>query len=283
MKPSSYLSFILATFAYALLLSGLYWLWNSPQPDIKTDLQKTVPVSLSMFQETAEPPKNLVETLVTEPVKPLIKPVEKPIEKIVKPITKPKSESKTQSKIKPATKPKPLPEPEKIVKPRPQPKNISKPLEKKIIDKPVINKEPTAVKKTETAKPVEKAAVTKQPAAKPQEKAVAVKRLTANQNYLTEQAYLAELRQEIMSHASDTYPRRAKRRQWQGQVLIQFLILPNGNISQLKIIRGSKYAILDQAAMKIFTLKMQNRFKAFPKDIERQRWVIKVPVNYRLN
>lgn len=273
MKPSSYLSFILATFAYALLLSGLYWLWNNPQPAVKTDLQKTVPVSLSMFQETAEPPKKLVETLVTEPVKPRIKSVEKPIEKIVKPITKPKSESKTQPKIKPATKPKPLPEP----------KQISKSLEKNIIDKPVINKELTVVKKTETAKPVEKSAVTKQPAAKPQEKAVAVKRLTANQNYLTEQAYLAELRQEIMSHASDTYPRRAKRRQWQGQVLIQLLILPNGHISQLKIVRGSKYAILDQAAMEIFTLKMQNRFKAFPKDIERQRWVIKVPVNYRLN
>lgn len=263
MKPSSYLSFILATFVYGLLLSGLYWFWNSPQPAVKTDIQKTVPVSLSMFQETAEPPKKLVETLVTEPVKPIIEPVEKPIEKIVKPITKPKSESKTQPQIKQAIKPKPL--------------------EKNIIDKPVINKEPTVVKKIETAKSVEKTAVTKQPAAKPQEKAVAVKRLTANQNYLTEQAYLAELRQEIMSHASDTYPRRAKRRQWQGQVLIQLLILPNGNISQLKIVRGSKHAILDQAAMEIFTLKMQNRFKEFPKDIERQRWVIKVPVNYRLN
>ena len=99
---------------------------------------------------------------------------------------------------------------------------------------------------------------------------------------VAEQSYLNALQKAIVKHAQDTYPRRAKRRHWEGEVKISFTILPNGNIVNLKIVETSGKSILDQAALSIFQEKMQSRFKTFPETIKRETWDITVPVHYGL-
>jgi len=115
-----------------------------------------------------------------------------------------------------------------------------------------------------------------------QAKKVSAPAYTAQQTASAEQAYLHELRKQIINYARDTYPRRAKRRHWEGDILIQFTLTPAGNITKLKIIQGSGKKILDQAALEIFQVKMSNHFRAFPKEINRELWTIKVPVSYHL-
>ena len=84
-------------------------------------------------------------------------------------------------------------------------------------------------------------------------------------------------------HAQTTYPRRAKRRQWEGVVVIEFKLLSNGKITQLSLVNSSGKSILDTAALSIFQKRMKGQFKPFPKEIQRKYWQIKVPVNYQLN
>ena len=45
------------------------------------------------------------------------------------------------------------------------------------------------------------------------------------------------------------YPRSAQRRNWQGQVILSFMILSDGDISQVKVNKSSGYSVLDHAAV----------------------------------
>ena len=45
------------------------------------------------------------------------------------------------------------------------------------------------------------------------------------------------------------YPKTAQRRSWQGQVILEFVITPDGNLSQVQINKSSGYEILDKAAI----------------------------------
>ncbi|MBN2647483.1 MAG: energy transducer TonB [Thiotrichales bacterium] len=97
-----------------------------------------------------------------------------------------------------------------------------------------------------------------------------------------EKAYLSALRQEIMTFAQDTYPNRAKRRNWEGEVIILFTLHADGRISGLEMAESSGRPILDEAALSIITEKMRSRFKAFPAELQRDTWQIRVPVSYQL-
>ncbi|WP_321276064.1 energy transducer TonB [Thiomicrorhabdus indica] len=105
---------------------------------------------------------------------------------------------------------------------------------------------------------------------------------SAKQVMSAEQAYLSELRRQIMRYAQDSYPRRAKRRHWEGEVVVSFVLNRDGTISNVTLVNSSQREILDKAALSIFTEQMKKRFKAFPPEIQRQNWNISVPVNYHL-
>ncbi|MBE0494666.1 MAG: energy transducer TonB, partial [Thiomicrospira sp.] len=97
-----------------------------------------------------------------------------------------------------------------------------------------------------------------------------------------EKRYVRELSETLMRHAQDTYPMMAKRRQWQGQITLRFTIRADGSITNLAVVDSSGRQILDEAALSIFTERMQMFFKAFPEEIQRKEWRHTVPIEYKL-
>jgi len=281
MKSPAAQSFVLAVVLYSLIILAGYWLWHS-QPAKRDITNKIipVPVTLAMFAEPTPiipPTPVILPEPIVEP-KPVIEP-----EPIVKP--KPVVEPEPIVEPKPVVEPEPIVEPKPIVKPpKKTPKPIKKPIKKphvkqvkpKKIKKPIepIQPKVDVVKQTTDTPPVIETPTVIEPPAKPV--------YSQQQTAKAEQLYLMALRKQIIAYAQDTYPRRAKRRRWEGNVLIQFELTPDGIINKLKIAESSGRNILDQAALEIFRVKMNNHFKVFPKEIDRAKWSIKVPVSYNL-
>ncbi|MCW9012976.1 MAG: TonB family protein [Gammaproteobacteria bacterium] len=76
------------------------------------------------------------------------------------------------------------------------------------------------------------------------------------------------------------YPRAAQRRNWQGQVLLEFIILSDGDISQIKVNKSSGYSILDNAAMEALNKIEQRTQLALA--INGHKLAQVLPVTYRL-
>lgn len=92
-----------------------------------------------------------------------------------------------------------------------------------------------------------------------------------------EAAYKSRLRQLIESNKK--YPRRAKRRGLQGVVKVSFVIMANGMVSQIQIVKSSGSRILDDAAKN--TVKKISRKLPFPKEIKKTHWQFSLPLSYR--
>ena len=297
-SPSSK-AFIISALIYAILMLGGYWLFTLPTntPKKIEDHPSVVPVTLAMFQASI-PQAQPVLPPATKPE--AVKQTESPLKEME--IEKPKIEKSEIEKPKPV-QPK-SPEPKKVqVKPieikkaepintpiqKTPPPKISPPKapEPKITEPKVIESKVTEpktaeapLKKATQEKPIiEKTATTPSSTPKP---AATPPKYSSEQTAVAEQAYLAELRNQIAQYAHNTYPTRAKRRHWEGVVLIQFTLLKNGHITHLKIIESSGRQVLDNAATTIFQAKMKNQFKPFPEEIQRSDWQIKVPVGYHL-
>jgi len=94
---------------------------------------------------------------------------------------------------------------------------------------------------------------------------------TAKTRYIKEQfRYIQEL---ILG--SIQYPAIAKRMRWQGSVTVSFIIVPSGHVENIRIIRGSGHAILDENAMRAI-----EKIQPFPKPPGRAEIVI--PIEYKL-
>lgn len=97
-----------------------------------------------------------------------------------------------------------------------------------------------------------------------------------------ENHYLQKLQQQIAQYAASSYPTRAQRRKWEGDVTVQFTILANGVIQNIIIYNSSGRTILDEAALSVLRDTMNSRFLPFPEEIERDAWLIQLPVTYYL-
>jgi len=60
-------------------------------------------------------------------------------------------------------------------------------------------------------------------------------------------AIIAVLREELSKHFY--YPASAQRKNWEGQVVLSFIILPDGIIDEIHINKSSGYDVLDDAAI----------------------------------
>ncbi len=49
------------------------------------------------------------------------------------------------------------------------------------------------------------------------------------------------------------YPATARRRNWQGDVILQFTLMPDGSIVHIRINKSSGYPVLDEAAMDVMS------------------------------
>lgn len=269
------LSFIIAVLIYGSLLLGGYWLFSVEVKKPIEPLEETraLPVNLTMFQSTPEPtPEPTPPETVSQPI----------TEPMVEPETVPEPEPTPEPKVLPKPKPVPTPKPEPLPEPPPKP-TPEPPKPKPVVEKPKVTTPPTPPKKvTPSPAPTVETTPAKNSKQPPSEVKPVPPQHSAQQVANAEQNYLSELRSEILIHAQNTYPRQAKRRQWQGVVTLSFTLLPNGRITGLSIQESSGRQLLDDAATSIVQQRMNNQFQAFPPEIDRKEWKISIPVSYHL-
>ena len=93
----------------------------------------------------------------------------------------------------------------------------------------------------------------------------------AVRGYLSEHfAYIREIIQKNI-----TYPPRARRMGWQGNVIVSFIIRPNGTVADIKIAESSGFEVLDTNVVK--TIKCVAPFPKPPVEAE-----VRMPITYRL-
>lgn len=88
--------------------------------------------------------------------------------------------------------------------------------------------------------------------------------------------YLEALRQEIARH----YPARARKFRLEGAVRLRLVIDKTGRILEMSLVQGSGHRVLDQGVLD--GLHRLGAFAPFPPGMERERWELEVPVNFRL-
>jgi len=180
---------------------------------------------------------------------------------------KPKQElkpvKKPEPKPKPKLKPKPKPKPKQKLKPKMKPTLNPKPIQKKLV------KQPSSTVQKSHLKSIQSAPKKSNPSAQKVDRA----KMDAIKS-----AYLKEVRQLI--EFNKYYPRRAKRMHRSGVVEIEFTILKNGKISNINILKGCKYSILNRAAKK--TLEKIGAFKPLPNAFESDSLTLRIPINYIL-
>jgi len=72
------------------------------------------------------------------------------------------------------------------------------------------------------------------------------------------------------------YPPIARRMGWEGRVLVSFVLEPNGDIRDLKVLKSCGYEVLDKEALDA----IRRSYKDFPKPPVSV--VVKLPINFRL-
>jgi len=91
---------------------------------------------------------------------------------------------------------------------------------------------------------------------------------------LERSALAHHLQQALTRHFN--YPLLARRRGWQGEVLVSFTLESNGKIAEIRIARGSGYKLLDRAALTI--LSKIGRIEGAPQ----YSHTFELPIIYRL-
>jgi protein TonB len=188
--------------------------------------------------------------------------------------------AKNESPLTPAVKPKPVEavkKPEKktpIVKPAPA-KQV-RPTEPK---KPVPPDQ--APQKSPEFFPDESSQGTEAPLPPPQEETTAVGTgsvsAVPNQPALT--SATEEAQPEYSKNPPISYPKRARRKGYEGTVLLEVLVNRNGKVDDLRILVSSGYAILDRSAVK--SVKTWSFIPAKKGNDTVDMWV-QVPVRFKL-
>lgn len=103
---------------------------------------------------------------------------------------------------------------------------------------------------------------------------------TAQTDTATQHNYLLGQLQDQLSHYL-TYPLRARRRGWEGEVLLSLRLDAHGQLHNIRLLRSSGYAVLDRSALQ--ALSRLDRLR-LPADAPRRQPVdLQLPVVYRLS
>lgn len=176
-------------------------------------------------------------------------------------------------------------EPQSVVEPTPEPIVEPQPVIEK--PKPVKNK-PEKPKK-EHKKPVEKVvqkeevaevvAAVPPPTKTPPKEEVSAPTINQNQIDTIETKYLAKVRATI--EKNKIYPKAAKRLNQTGKVNVNFDILKNGEIRNVKVLGKSSFAKLDEASIELL-IKISN-FDEIPEELKKSVWNVTIPIDYSIN
>ncbi len=98
------------------------------------------------------------------------------------------------------------------------------------------------------------------------------RRVALEESFLRER--LSVITDIVQRHIN--YPPIARRMGWEGKVLVSFVLEPNGDIRNLKVLKSSGYEVLDKEALDV----IRRSYRDFPKPPVSV--VVKLPINFRL-
>ncbi len=109
-----------------------------------------------------------------------------------------------------------------------------------------------------------------------------IRRLTSVATRKSEDAlYLHNWREKIEAVGNRNYPERSRAQGIYGEVQLMVALLPNGEISEIKILRSSGKKLLDEAAIRIAQLAAP--YDAFPADMRKQVDVLEIIRTWRFH
>ena len=161
----------------------------------------------------------------------------------------------------------------KVVRAKIIPKVVEKPVEEQPpepepIPEPVTETAPVAVAEPVVEAPPPAPPVVKEP---PKPSADSIKMVT--------RTYLRSLKKQL--EQIKDYPATAKRLKQEGTVRVRFTILADGKIEQIEVSESSRYSSLDNSALE--AVANMGKFQPIPKLLEKERWRIEIPIQYKLN
>jgi len=162
----------------------------------------------------------------------------------------------------------------KVVRAKIIPKVVEKPVEEQPPEPEPIQETPVETAPVAVAAPVEAPPappappVVKEP---PKPSADSVKMVT--------RTYLRSLKKQL--EQIKDYPATAKRLKQEGTVRVRFTILADGKIEQIEVSESSRYSSLDNSALE--AVANMGKFQPIPKLLEKERWRIEIPIQYKLN
>lgn len=127
--------------------------------------------------------------------------------------------------------------------------------------------------------------IVKEPAPLPQESSIASHAAEPNNTPVASrpvnyrQQVIGLLQTEFARHFK--YPLLARKRGWQGVVLLDFHLQANGRVGNIRVAKSSGYALLDQAALE--SLQAVSYIEGIVSWLDNSGLDLQLPVNYRLN
>ncbi len=233
-----------------------------------------IPISVPSRPETAQP----VEPILP-PIQPLIRqptPIPQPLRIQEQPIEPKAVQVQRPKPLDPVKPSKPvMPRKPSTVKiPRKRPKRVATP--KTVVSKPV-RKTPTPRTPTVVApQPVQpRESVTSSPPVAPIVRPVPP---AAPPTQDLQRRYLAMVSAALRRHKR--YPRVARRRGLSGKVVLAFVILPNGQVTNARIAESNGHTILNNAALR--ALRKATPLPSFPPALKKKSLQVTIPILYEL-
>jgi protein TonB len=91
-------------------------------------------------------------------------------------------------------------------------------------------------------------------------------------------AYLQKIALQL--HETKNYPRTARRKGWEGTVVVKLFLLPSGELERAELGQTSGIKTLDEAALK--SIQKAQPFPAFPEDISVPSLIVNIPIQFHL-
>ena len=92
------------------------------------------------------------------------------------------------------------------------------------------------------------------------------------------QDYLEQLIAKI--NANKYYPKKAKRRGWQGKVTVSFSVMPSGQVKNTEIQQTSGFHLLDKSALR--AIQDSQPFAPIPSNLGLTKLDLELPIVYQL-
>lgn len=90
--------------------------------------------------------------------------------------------------------------------------------------------------------------------------------------------YIYDLK--LLLEQRKVYPKTAKVLEQEGTVVVSFTINADGSFSDIHLEKPSRYSKLNEASLKL--IENIKQFNPIPAELKKDKWVITVPIEYRL-